>query len=45
VWQGQHDWVRLWASYVRPATFWGDRSGYWENRYEIEARDAVERTR
>jgi hypothetical protein len=30
---------------VRPATFWGDRSGYWENRYEIEARDAVERTR
>ena len=45
VWQGQHEWVRLWASYVRPSTFWGDRSGYWENRYELEARDAVERTR
>jgi hypothetical protein len=45
VWQGQHEWVRLWASYVRPSTFWGDRSGYWENRYELEARDAVQRTR
>jgi hypothetical protein len=45
VWQGQHEWVRLWASYVRPSTFWGDRSGYWENHYEREARDAVERTR
>jgi hypothetical protein len=29
---------------VRPTTFWGDRSGYWENRYELEARDAVQRT-
>jgi Domain of unknown function (DUF4157) len=44
VWQGQHEWVRLWASYVRPSTLWGDRSGYWENRYELEARDAVQRT-
>jgi hypothetical protein len=45
VWQGQHGWVRLWASYVRPSTFWGTRSGYWRNRYELEARDAVARTR
>ena len=45
VWQGQHEWVRLWASYVRPSTFRGDRSGYWENPYELEARDAVDRTR
>ena len=44
VWQGQHEWVRLWASYLRPSTFWGDRSGYWENRYELEARDAVQRS-
>jgi hypothetical protein len=44
VWQGQHEWVRLWLSYVRPSTFWGDRSGYYENPYEIEARAAVERT-
>ena len=41
VWQGQHQWVRLWLSYVRPSTFWGERSGYWENRYEVEARMAV----
>jgi hypothetical protein len=45
VWQGQHRWVRLWLSYLRPSTFWGDRSGYWENPYELEARSAVERTR
>jgi hypothetical protein len=45
VWQGQHEWLRLWASYVRPSTFWGNRSGYWDNRYELEARDAVQRTR
>jgi hypothetical protein len=44
VWQGQHEWVRLWASYVKPSTFWGDRSGYWENRYEREARMAVQDT-
>lgn len=44
VWQGQHEWVRLWMSYVRPSTFWGDRSGYWENPYEHEARSAVQRT-
>jgi hypothetical protein len=44
VWQGQHEWVRLWASYVKPSTFWGDRSGYWENHYEREARMAVQDT-
>jgi hypothetical protein len=44
VWQGQHEWMRLWLSYVKPSTFWGDRSGYWENRYEREARSAVART-
>jgi hypothetical protein len=41
VWQGQHEWLRLWISYVKPSTLWGDRAGYWENRYEIEARSAV----
>lgn len=45
VWQGQHEWLRLWISYVRPSTFWGDRRGYWENRYELEARAAVSQTR
>jgi hypothetical protein len=45
VWQGQHEWLRLWLSYIRPSTFWGERSGYWENRYEREARSAVELTR
>ncbi len=44
VWQGQHEWVRLWLSYVRPSTFWGDHSGYWENPYELEARSAVAQT-
>jgi hypothetical protein len=44
VWQGQHEWLRLWASYVKPSTFWGDRSGYWGNRYEREARAAVANT-
>ena len=45
VWQGQHEWPRLWLSYVKPSTFWGDRSGYWENRYEREARSAVASTK
>jgi hypothetical protein len=45
VWQGQHEWLRLWISYVRPSTFWGDHRGYWENRYELEARAAVSQTR
>jgi hypothetical protein len=45
VWQGQHEWVRLWLSYVKPSTFWGDRRGYWGNRYELEARAAVSQTR
>jgi hypothetical protein len=44
VWQGQHEWLRLWISYLKPSTFWGERSGYWENRYEREARSAVART-
>jgi hypothetical protein len=44
VWQGQHEWVRLWISYLRPSTFWGDRSGYRDNPYELEARAAVART-
>jgi hypothetical protein len=44
VWQGQHEWARLWISYVRPSTFWGDRSGYWENPYEVQAREAVQQT-
>jgi hypothetical protein len=44
VWQGQHQWPRLWLSYLRPSTFRGDRSGYWENRYEVEARNAVAQT-
>jgi hypothetical protein len=44
VWQGQHDWPRLWASYLKASTFWGDRSGYWENRYEREARIVVQQT-
>lgn len=45
VWQGQHEWRRLWRSYMKPSTFWGDRSGYWENEYEREARLAVVRTK
>jgi hypothetical protein len=45
VWQGQHEWPRLWRSYVKPSTFLGDRSGYWENQYEREARSAVARTK
>ena len=45
VWQGQHEWVRLWMSYVKPSTFWGDHRGYWENGYEVEARSAVALTR
>ena len=45
VWQGQNEWMRLWISYVKPSTFIGDRRGYWENPYELEARSAVARTR
>jgi hypothetical protein len=45
VWQGQHEWIRLWLSYVRPSTFWGNHSGYWENPYELQARSAVAETR
>jgi hypothetical protein len=48
VWQCQQPglaWVRMWLSYVRPSTFFGDRRGYWDNPYEVEARTAVERTR
>jgi hypothetical protein len=44
VWQGQHEWVRLWISFLKPSTFWGDHAGYWENPYELEARSAVAQT-
>lgn len=43
VWQQQHGWLRMWLSYVRPSVLFGD--GYWTNRYEVEARAAVDRTR
>lgn len=42
VWQQQGGrWPRMWLSYCRPRVFTGDRSGYYGNRYEIEARRAV----
>jgi hypothetical protein len=44
-WQLQHRPVRVWMSYARPSTFSRDRSGYRANRYEREARRAVELTR
>ena len=37
VWQHQHRWVRMWLSYL-----W---QGYRANEHEIEAREAVRRTR
>jgi hypothetical protein len=43
VWQQQHGWLRMWLSYVKPSVLFGD--GYWTNRYEVEARQAVESTR
>jgi hypothetical protein len=45
VWQLQHRALRVWLSYARPSTFARDRSGYRANRYEVEARYAVESTR
>ena len=35
----------MWLSYARPSTFSRKRSGYGANRYEVEARRAVELTR
>jgi hypothetical protein len=45
VWQLQHRAVRVWLSYARPSTFTSDRRRYRANRYEVEARYAVESTR
>jgi hypothetical protein len=45
VWQFQHRAVRVWLSYARPSTFTRDRTRYRANRYEREARYAVEATR
>jgi hypothetical protein len=45
VWQLQHRAVRVWLSYARPSTFSGDRTKYRANRYEREARYAVQATR
>jgi hypothetical protein len=45
VWQAQHRPLRMWLSYARPSTFSRDRSRYRANRYEREARAAVELTR
>lgn len=45
VWQAQHRPVRMWLSYLRPSTFSADRRAYRDNRYEREARQAVELTR
>jgi hypothetical protein len=45
VWQLQFRPVRVWLSYARPSTFSSDRSRYRANRYEVEARRAVELTR
>jgi hypothetical protein len=44
VWQAQHRPVRMWLSYLRPSTFSSDRRAYRANRYEREARQAVELT-
>ena len=45
VWQLQHRALRVWLSYARPSTFSRDRTRYRANRYEVEARHAVEATR
>ncbi len=45
IWQLQHRPLRVWLSYARPSTFCRDRSRYRANRYEREARRAVELTR
>ena len=45
VWQLQHRPLRVWLSYARPSTFSRDRSRYRANRYERQARSAVDLTR
>ena len=45
VWQLQFRPLRVWLSYARPSTFSRNRSSYRANRYEVEARRAVELTR
>ena len=45
IWQAQHRPIRMWLSYARPSTFSSDRRAYRANRYEREARTAVELTR
>jgi hypothetical protein len=45
VWQLQHRALRVWLSYARPSTFTRDRTRYRANRYEREARFAVDATR
>ena len=45
VWQLQFRALRVWLSYARPSTFSRDRTRYRANRYEVEARRAVELTR
>jgi len=45
VWQLQFRPLRVWLSYARPSTFSRDRTRYRANRYEVEARQAVELTR
>jgi hypothetical protein len=45
VWQLQHRALGVWLSYARPSTFTRDRTRYRANRYEREARLAVEATR
>ncbi len=45
VWQLQHRALRVWLSYARPSTFSRDRTRYRANRYEREARYAVDSTR
>jgi hypothetical protein len=45
IWQAQHRPIQMWLSYARPSTFSRDRRAYRANRYEREAREAVELTR
>ncbi len=45
IWQLQHRPLRVWLSYARPSTFARDHTRYRANRYEREARRAVELTR
>jgi hypothetical protein len=45
IWQAQHHPIRMWLSYARPSMFSSDRRAYRANRYEREARRAVELTR